>query len=121
MRSLPLKIIFTTAHRDYAIQAIRKEAFDYLLKPIDIDDLRKCIARISTSASAVAKNSGPLQISTKEGVIFIDRAEIIMLQASGSYTEIYLDNGTKVTASKMLGELEELLDTDLFFAVTDRL
>jgi two-component system, LytTR family, response regulator len=113
---MQVKIVFTTAHRDYAIQAIKKGAFDYLLKPIDTDDLKKCIDRISSLTEAERKNfSAPIQLNVKEGVIFINPSEIIKLKASGSYTEIYLDNNVKITASKVLKDLEALLDPDLFY------
>lgn len=42
----PATIVFTTAHRDYAINALRKGAFDYLLKPLDLDELKRCIERV---------------------------------------------------------------------------
>lgn len=113
---MPVKIVFTTAHRDYAIQAIKKGAFDYLLKPIDTEDLKKCIDRISASVESETRNfSSPIQLNVKEGVIFINPSEIVMLKASGSYTEIYLDNDAKITASKVLKDFESLLDPSRFY------
>lgn len=116
VRSLPIKIIFTTAHREYAIQAIRQGAFDYLLKPVDPAELQQCIAKLEAGMQTPeSSSSSPLQLHVKEGVIFIDPAEIVKLQASGSYTDIYLDDKTKITTSKVLKEYESMLSPALFY------
>lgn len=116
VRSLPSRIIFTTAHREYAIQAIKNDAFDYLLKPVDPSELQQCIARVDASVGPSAQNTtAPLQLNVKEGVIFIDPSEIVKLQASGSYTDIYFDDGTKITTSKVLKEYERMLSSAMFY------
>lgn len=105
------KIIFTTAHKDYAIAAIKKGAFDYLLKPVDADELQACIARIAPPKSGTSQT---IQINVKEGVLFIQTAQIVMLKANGSYTDIYLDSNKKITTSKVLKEYELLLSEKFF-------
>ncbi len=109
-------IIFTTAHKDYAITAIRKGAFDYLLKPVDSDELQHCIAKLEKklSKNEISVNA-PIQLNLKEGVIFIEPGEIVKLEASGSYTDIYIDNNKKITTSKLLKEFEAMLDSNLFY------
>ncbi|HEY6160819.1 MAG TPA: LytTR family DNA-binding domain-containing protein, partial [Bacteroidia bacterium] len=116
VRNHTAHIVFTTAHRDFAIQAIKKGAFDYLLKPVDEDDLRECVGRLRKKLAANQTDySVPVQVSMKDGVVFIDPKEIIKLQASGSYTDIFFDNNTRITASKVLKEFESLLDPKLFY------
>jgi two-component system LytT family response regulator len=112
-------VIFTTAHKNYAINALRKGAFDYLLKPVDIDELKECTARIrqkliETDGRQVP-NPGIIELSVKDGIFFIRQHEIVRLEASGSYTTFHLDNNVRHMASKSMKEYEVLLDPTLFF------
>lgn len=113
------KLVFTTAHEEYAIKAIKNKAHDYLLKPIDIDELKRCansIAEENTKADAPKTNNfRTIELSVKDGIVFIKPDDIIRLEASGSYTEFYLANGTKQVASKPLKDYEALLDPTCFY------
>jgi two-component system LytT family response regulator len=64
---------------------------------------------------SVRDYSVPIQVNMKEGVVFIAPREIVKLQASGSYTDIFLDDRARITASKVLKEFESLLDPKLFY------
>lgn len=131
------QIIFTTAYDQYAIKAIKYAAFDYLLKPIDIEELKAAIEKVAL----VHRNTGArendqtkkqvellqqnilhpkkqldkLAIPTVEGLMFYDIKDIIHLEANSNYTNIYLTNKIKIIASKTLKEFEELLPDDIFF------
>ncbi len=114
------KLIFTTAHEEYAIKAIKNKAFDYLLKPIDVDELKHCVNNLSAgietkTESFKTNNVGIIELSVKDGIIFIKPADIIRLEASGSYTEFYLTNGTKHVASKTLKDYEAFLHPSYFY------
>jgi two-component system, LytTR family, response regulator len=133
LNALPEKnfhIIFTTAYDQYAIQAIRYAAFDYLLKPVDIEELQLAIAKLTQKQSIETKRQvevlqqnirqpirqwTKLAIPTLDGVVFYDIQKIVHLEASSNYTNIFLDDQTKITASKTLKEFEEMLPMDLFF------
>jgi two-component system LytT family response regulator len=114
-------VIFTTAHKNYAISALRKGAFDYLLKPVDTDELKSCVERVRLQLQKIpaAKNHSPghsiIELSVKDGIIFIRTADLVRLEASGSYTIFYLDNNVKHMASKSLNQYEGLLDSSVFF------
>lgn len=112
-------LVFTTAHEEYAIQAIRHNASDYLLKPIDVNELIDCIAKITTEEKPRTREkvtySSTIPLSVKDGVIFIKISQIIRLEASRSYTTFYLDNKIKQVASKSLKEYELQLDPALFY------
>jgi two-component system, LytTR family, response regulator len=123
-------IIFTTAYDQYAIKAIKYAAFDYLLKPIDIEELKTAIEKIDTKETNQTKKQvellqqnmqhpkkqlNKLAIPTLEGLLFYDINDIVHLEANSNYTNIYLANKTKITASKTLKEFEELLPGDTFF------
>jgi two-component system LytT family response regulator len=112
------KLIFTTAHRDYAIDAIKSKAFDYLLKPISDVEFSKCINEIvaGREKETVNKDSNLfLEIQVKDGIIYLKQQEIIRLKAARNYTELYMVNGIKHVASKSLGEFEPRLDINSFY------
>jgi len=119
LRYKDFKLVFTTAHEEYAIKAIKNKAYDYLLKPIDIDELKQCIDNIVKEAEKKEPTKTnvfrTIEISVKDGIIFIKPDDIIRLEASGSYTQFYLSNGTKHIASKNLKDYEVLLDPLSFY------
>jgi two-component system LytT family response regulator len=123
-------IIFTTAYDQYAIKAIKYAAFDYLLKPIDIEELKTAIEKIDAKENNQTqkqiellqqnmqhpkKQLNKLAIPTLEGLLFFDINDIVHLEANSNYTNIYFTNKTKVTASKTLKEFEEMLSEEIFF------
>ncbi len=113
-------LVFTTAHQQYALQAIKHHAFDYLLKPIDVNELQSCVEKIVSERNKVgariqATHPRTIGLAVKDGIIFIRHSEIIRLEASGSYTVFYLDNKVKHIASKSLKEYEAQLDPDVFY------
>jgi two-component system LytT family response regulator len=120
------KTIFVTAHNHYAIKAIRFSAADYLLKPVDVDELIASIehirsepgdwpARYQNITEAIDHNKpNRLAVPVKDGFAFITPSEIIRLQADGSYTHIFTVN-EKYTASRNIKEYEDLLQDRGFF------
>ncbi len=122
------KIIFTTAYDHYAIKAIRLNALDYLLKPIDISELQSAIEKYSSNSMqssslqvekaqkfAQQKVMDTLAVANTDGLNFIKISDIIYLEASNSYTYIYTNDGQKNLVSKTLAVFEELLDMQQFF------
>ncbi|MBC7873622.1 MAG: response regulator transcription factor [Ferruginibacter sp.] len=120
------KIIFTTAYNEYAIQAIRFSAFDYLLKPIDIEELQASVKRflesnedykqqydllknIMHNIQAPSAGEFRLALPTKEGVHFLFPADIVRCEAIGNYTKFFMQNSTTYLISKTLGEYDTLL------------
>lgn len=114
------KLVFTTAHLEYALQAIKSKAFDYLLKPVADSDFRTCIENIALefqkSQATVKNDTGILiEIPVKDGLIYLKQKDIIRLEASRSYTEFYMEDGAKHIASRSLKDFESRLDHSLFF------
>jgi two-component system, LytTR family, response regulator len=114
------KLVFTTAHKDYAIEAIKNGASDYLLKPISNEDYKNCVDRLLKDFPKQTNHNNPdinplIEIMVKDGIQFIKQHSIIRLEACRSYTEFYLDNGQKHVASKSLIEFESKLDHHLFY------
>jgi len=120
------KLIFTTAYNEYAIQAIRFSAFDYLLKPIDSDELQASVHRflgsqenyqqqldllknIMHNIQAPSADEFRLALPTKDGVHFLMPNEIIRCEAVGNYTKFFTDKNKTYLISKTLGEYDTLL------------
>jgi len=112
-------LVFTTAYDQYAIKAIRYAAFDYLLKPVDIEELRSVITRIlqqSSQANTLRKleileeNFHPMNSLSKiaipslEGLLFFNISDIVHLEAQSNYTFLYFINHPKLVASRTLKE-----------------
>lgn len=123
-------IIFTTAYDQYAIKAIKYAAFDYLLKPVDIEELITAVINIenreykntSRQLELMEQNMQlhkthfkKIAVPASDGLHFFDTDNIIHLEASSNYTIIHFANLTKITVAKTLKEFEELLPADFFF------
>ncbi|GEP50632.1 DNA-binding response regulator [Flavobacterium noncentrifugens] len=127
--NIDFKVVFTTAYNQYAIKAIRMNALDYLLKPIDSDELRAALDmfvnnEMASSSEQIQQlsrfNSGKitdtLALSTQEGLHFVKTDDIMYLEASGCYTYIFMNNNTKHLVSKNLAIFEEVLkDNPIYF------
>lgn len=127
--TMPFKVIFTTAYDQYALKALRLNALDYLLKPIDIDDIENAIEKFRMHNLMISKdqvqnlhffNNGKMQdtiaISSQEGLHFVKIDEIMYLEASSNYTYIIMNNKIKHLASKTMQTFEEVLeDNSIFF------
>jgi two-component system LytT family response regulator len=129
---IDFELIFTTSYDQYAIKAIRFSALDYLLKPIDQDDLRKAVQKVANNSDhdsdqqikillqklnhpTIAVNK--IAIPTMEGLQMILVESIISCAADRNYAVIMLKNGQKITASRTLKELEEMLEDYSFTRV----
>jgi two-component system LytT family response regulator len=114
------KLVFTTAHHDFALKAIKSKAMDYLIKPIDIEELKTCVDDILEAfgqkpLQAKISYDQIIELSVKNGIIFIRPREIIRLEADRSYTVFHMLNNIKHVASKSLKEYEAMLDPNNFF------
>lgn len=112
------EIVFITAHDKYAIDAFKKGAIHYLLKPIDPDDLEIAIQRVKkTLESRKQKSSGNwLSLSSMEGWIVIRKSDIIRCESYKNYSTITTKDASH-TISKTLKEVEQTLSPDKFYRV----
>lgn len=125
IEELNFEVIFVTAHDRYAIDAFKFCALDYIMKPINIEELEAAVAKVSNKVNSDQPNISleilrenlhkkdfsqkKIGIPTSEGLLFIKVINIIRCEADGSYTQIYLMDGHKITVSRILKEYEELL------------
>ncbi|WPP50758.1 LytR/AlgR family response regulator transcription factor [Catalinimonas niigatensis] len=124
-------VIFTTAYEHYALRAIKFSAIDYLLKPIDLEELQISIRKVLAKQQTSSYNQQidtllcnlqnhnyrqhTITLTTSEGLLFVPVHEIIRLEAMGSYTQFHLINTKKILVSKHLKEYELLLrDADFY-------
>lgn len=125
---LAYKVIFTTAHSDYAIQAFRYAAADYLLKPIGPNDLHQSITRVFNPANPVANTvqmASVLQDSSRESILISGQTEYVLAQVSqivrceseSNYTRILLKGLAPIVASQPIKEYEKMLPSSRFFRV----
>jgi len=132
VKPINFEVIFTTAHSDYAIKAFKFSAIDYLLKPIDIEELKKAVEKverklnfnISARLEQLVQNLKPtsgqnhkLALPTLDGLIFVKIVDIIYCEASSNYTQIFTHDGKKHVVSRTLKEYEELLADHDFFRI----
>jgi two-component system LytT family response regulator len=131
LKNINFQTIFITSYSHYAIKAIRFNALDYLLKPIDLGELRKAIKRYKSN---IQQNNRPdniqqalknlkttnvsdqtLILHTQEGELKIVLKDIIRIEGERNYSYIYLTNNKKKLTTKTIGDIEELLNDKGFF------
>ena len=124
-REIDFQVIFVTAYNEYALKAFEVSAVDYLLKPVDIDKLKSAITKVEEKLNSfdmqnkleVLKDSfktgqfNRIALPVSEGLLFIEVPDIVFLEAEGSYTNVWLRNGSKILVSKKLKFFEDILDT----------
>ena len=116
-------LVYATAHDEYAVDALCQKAHDYLLKPIDRDDLIACTRRMifhfyhqrKPGEGSLSPTTRRLEIHTSGKRHFVRHKDIVHLEADGSYTTLHLGTGKRITMSKNLKRVEEMLDNDMFF------
>jgi two-component system LytT family response regulator len=133
LKTRQFELIFTTAYDHYAIRAIRFSALDYLVKPIEAEDLKEAVARAVEKIKHPASNERietllhnllqeknrhqKIALSSLEGFLFVEIDQIIYLEAKSNYTEVYLKDQPKITISKTLKDCEEVLSPAVFIRI----
>jgi two-component system LytT family response regulator len=131
--SITFQVIFVTAFDNHAIRAFKYSAVDYLLKPVDIDDLRTAVNKVTERArdenvvgrmklllENMTRQNVPGQkmaIPTLDGLSFIPMFDIIWLESKGNYTHIHFSGGTAIVSTRTIKEYEDMLPESIFFRV----
>ncbi len=131
-------VVFTTAYDQYALRAIKANALDYLLKPIDIDELKETVAKATKyiSLDKITEHQKSVQLNHlaenmserseirklslpngQGGYTMVDFDNIINIEADSNYSVFYLANNDKITVAKVLKEYEEILPENKFVRV----
>lgn len=114
-------IVFVSAHSEYAVDAFRVDALDYLLKPVFFKDLQdavhRAVLRREKQGRAAARTDHKVRISTLSGIQFIPCPEIVCIHGEGKYATIYTTDGKEQLVSRNIGTYEEELGAHGFFRV----
>jgi two-component system, LytTR family, response regulator len=127
------ELVFTTAFDHYALKAIKFCAIDYLLKPIDVNELRLAVAKVEkrmnreylnrnlevllNNIKSNSQSNHRIALSTLEGLLFVNVKDIIYCESNGPYTQFFFKQGDKIVTSKHLKEYEDLLGGYNFFRI----
>jgi two-component system LytT family response regulator len=126
------EIIFNTAYNQYAIDAIRISAFDYLVKPVAIDDLQKAVNRLVLSRASKTRErlhvlkdglgeprsqENKIAVPTNDGLEFLSISDIIRIESVSYYSKLFLVSGQVTLVTRLLKDFEELLAPYRFFRV----
>ncbi len=127
-----IAVVITTAYDEYAIKALKNEAIDYLLKPVDSDDLQQTIERIKRFNSkrinsdkienAIERfnerfEKKKITINADGKLLFLDVDEIIFVESDGNYSTIHTTDKQNIVITKKLKEVDALLPEHYFFRI----
>lgn len=128
-------VVFTTAYDQYAVKAIKANALDYLLKPIDIDELKETVEKavkfiaskkpgfsandrlLNLKNDLDQKNVRKISLPNGQGYTLVDLDHIVHVEADSNYSIFHLHDNEKITVSKVLKEYEEILPETQFVRV----
>lgn len=125
-------VVITTAYNEYALKALKNEAIDYLLKPIDSDDLQDTINKLKKHKAnhlTVSKveevllnfnetlNQKKISINTDGKLIFINTDDIMFVESDGNYSTFTMANNKKIVVTKKLKEVNAILPESFFFRI----
>ncbi|MCC6369637.1 MAG: response regulator transcription factor [Bacteroidia bacterium] len=134
------QVVFVTAFKDYAIRALNANAIHYLLKPVDVDDLKLAVKKLVSTNQLFTENSEQLinymkslenlskallpsaavpriTINHAKGFKIVDPNDFMYLAGEGNYTSIIFLDGSKYVDTKSIGVYEEILDPQRFFRI----
>ena len=131
LKEIAFKTIFVTAYNTYAIEAFKQNALDYILKPIDNDELKLAVNKavhivreeeLQTHNKKLihvltdkVKGLNKIIVPTVKGISFYKPEEVIRLEGKEGYTYVYLKTGDKVLSSYSIGKYEKQLNSEGFF------
>ncbi|MGN6439763.1 MAG: LytR/AlgR family response regulator transcription factor [Agriterribacter sp.] len=126
-------VVFCTAYDQFAIKAFRYSALNYLLKPVDPDDLKATIKRLEDRKTLPTREQFDLllqniqhagkttpqriALTTNDGLIFVPTSDILYCEAESNYTHVVLTGGKKILVSKVLKDIDEALSGPDFYRV----
>lgn len=126
---LNLNIVFVTAYNQFALRAFRFNALDYLLKPVDVDDLKMVVEKAEKMIKPTPMQLDMLQkqmrgeplnkiaIQSQSGITFINLGDIIYAEASSNYTYLVMEDKKKILISKTLKDVQEVLEESHFLRI----
>ncbi len=131
LKEIKFQFIFVTAYNEFALNALKVSAVDYILKPVDDDDLSMALSKAKKNIiekenttqqkkiikllSKTISTNNKIVIPTASGLSFIPQEDVLHLEGYEGYTKFHLVNGEEILSSYNLGKFEKKLDPQLFF------
>lgn len=124
------QIIFVTAYNDYAIQAFKLSAVDYILKPVDVSELKSAIEKAKRNIESKSINNrlddlkrvfqqlslNKMVLEVPKGILFVSHDDIILFEADGMYTKVYMKNNeSQLICKPMKHFVDQLQDKPIFY------
>jgi two-component system LytT family response regulator len=144
LRSIPKEnygVIFVTSHEEYSLLALKASAIDYLMKPVNPEELEEAVAKaihyhelrqskaevrsiyheslenLHQQVHSETRKIEKITIAEQFGFRIVNTADLMYLEADSNYTNLHLSDSKKVTATRTLGEFEKILDEKIFFRI----
>ena len=128
-RNVDVPVVFISAYKEFAVQSIKNEVYDFLLKPVDRKELKEVVdkyrrrnerdlpRRLMEVLDNIREDS-KIRINSRYSYILIDPSEIVFCQTDGGYTIIYLTNGREEVASATLSQIEKMVEKWNFYKLS---
>ncbi len=128
-RNIDVQVVFISAHKEYAVQSIRNEVYDFLLKPVNRQELKEKVEKLRRKNEKGLsrrfqdifdniKENAKIRINSRYSYVLIDPSEIIYCQSGGGYTNIYMMNGKEEVASATLSQIETMVEGWNFYKLS---
>ena len=130
LTKIDFQVIFVTAYSEYALDALKRNAVDYVMKPVDNDELMAAVGKAKTIIlekkemdanenlvkllSETLNKNNKLIVPTSKGMSFIPQEEVLHLEGHDGYTKIHLLDKTEILSSYNLGKFEKMLESSFF-------
>lgn len=126
VKDIDFRVIFVTAYDAYALRAIKYSALDYLLKPVDPEELKLAVDKLDEPTSQAVQlqtlnhnlnnqQDRRISLATQDEIVFVKVHDLIHLEAQANYTKVYLENSEPLLLSGNLGHYEKLIDDTQFY------
>ena len=116
------RVVFVSAYKKYALEALQKSAFDFIAKPVDKNELQRVVYKIMANLAAnnQQQNEMPKQVllKTMEGHHYIYPNDVLYFEADGNYTSIILNDERKLLSSLNLGKIKEMFPAPQFVRIS---
>lgn len=127
VRDINFNLVLVTAHSEYAVKAFRYSVVDYLLKPVDVIELKEAVEKVkmlikeeqnnsTTATHEITGNKATIRIPHQHGAVFLKINDIVRLEAQGAYTKIITEK-KEYMVSQNIKIFETLLDENIFVRV----
>ncbi|MFT6921994.1 MAG: two-component system LytT family response regulator [Crocinitomicaceae bacterium] len=117
LENVDAKVILVTAHANHMQEAFKVNVFDYIIKPIDIEEMIDTVDRIVSSTEVLTTESVKVALPSSNGLTFVNKEEILFIKAQGSYSEVQLKSGKSLLISKNLKFFESIITDKAFLRI----